>query len=87
MKVVEENSRKSLLNTLDKTPLLIENICSQFCEEKPLKGVGKTGSKTLSKSYRNSPQMAQFIELEKLAVGAQVACRSTVRSTGQRSFL
>ena len=41
---------KSLLNTLNKTFLLIGNICSQFCGEKPLKRVGKTGTKTLQKS-------------------------------------
>jgi len=32
-----KNSRKSLLNTLDKTPLLIENICSLVSGENLLK--------------------------------------------------
>ena len=53
--MVEENSRKSLLNTLGKTSLLIGNICSQFCGEKPLKRVGKTSTKTLQKSQRKQP--------------------------------
>ena len=67
--MVVKNSRKSLLTLLIKTPLLIENICSQFCGEKPLKRVGKTGTKTLQKSWRKQPPNAPFIWLEKLAVG------------------
>ena len=42
--------KKISFNTLDKTFLLIGNICSQFCGEKPLERVGKTGSKSLQKS-------------------------------------
>ena len=39
--MVEENSRKSLLNTLDKTLLLIGNICSKTSGENLLKELGK----------------------------------------------
>ena len=44
--MVEENSKKSLLNTLDKTPLLIGSISSQFSGENSFNEVGKTGSKS-----------------------------------------
>ena len=44
-----ENLKKSLLNTLDKTPLFIGNICSQFCGENLLK--------ELEKLAQNSPQI------------------------------
>ena len=82
-----KTQRKSLLNTLDKTFLLIGNICSQFCGEKPLERVGKTGSKSLQKSLSKQPQMPHFIESGKLAVGVCQNCRSTARSTanGQKS--
>ena len=43
--MVEENSRKSLLNTLGKTPLLIGSISSQFSGENSFNEVGKIGSK------------------------------------------
>jgi len=55
MEIVEENSRKTPFNTLDKTPILIGSISSQFCGEKPFKRVGKTGSKTLLQSSRKQP--------------------------------
>ena len=45
-----EKLKKISFNTLDKTPLLIGSISSQFCGERPLKRVGKTGSKSLQKS-------------------------------------
>ena len=53
--MVEENSRKLLLNTLDKTPLLIGSISSQFSGENSFNGVGKTSSKTTKKSYLKQP--------------------------------
>ena len=61
--------KKSLLNTLDKTSLLIGNICSQFCGENLLKELAQKLSQNLN---QNSLQMPQFIELEKLAVGSQM---------------
>ena len=61
IEMVEENSRKSLLNTLDKTPLLIGSISSLFCgEKKPLNRVGKTGLKTLQKSCGKQPPNGPF---------------------------
>ena len=42
--------KESLLTLLIKTLLLIGSIGSKFCGEKPLKRVGKTGSKSLQKS-------------------------------------
>jgi len=42
-----EKLKKSLLTLLIKTLLLIGNIFSQFSGEKPLKGVGKTGFKSI----------------------------------------
>ena len=53
------------LNTLDKTFLLIGNICSQFCGEKPLKRVGKIGSKSLQKSWSKQPPNAPFYRVWK----------------------
>ena len=44
--MVEEKLKKSLLNTLDKTPLLIGSISSQFSGENSFKEVGKTSSKS-----------------------------------------
>ena len=68
--MVEENSKKISFNTLDKTPLLIGSISSQFSGENSFNEVGKTGSKPTSKSFfKNSPQMPHFIESGKLAVG------------------
>ena len=45
-----EKLKESLLTLLIKTLLLIGNICSQICGEKPLVRVGKTGLKTFLKS-------------------------------------
>ena len=45
--MVEENSRNSLLNTLDKTLLLIGNIGSITSGEKPLNSSGKIGENPL----------------------------------------
>ena len=39
-----EKLKENHFYTLDKTFLLIGNICSQFYGEKPLERVGKTGS-------------------------------------------
>ena len=46
MEVVEEKLKKITLNTLDKTPLLIGSISSQFSGENSSNEVGKTGSKS-----------------------------------------
>ena len=73
MEVVEENSRKSLLNTLDKTLLLIGNICSQISGENLLKELEKLAQNPLRNLRENSTQTPKFIELEKLAVGSQMA--------------
>ena len=43
--------KKIYFNTLDKTPLLIGSISSQFSGEKSFNEVGKTGSKPTKKSY------------------------------------
>ena len=69
MREVEEKLKKSLLNTLDKTPLLIGSISSQFSGENLLKELGKLVKNPLENLKQNSPQMPQFIGLEKLAVG------------------
>ena len=60
-----EKLKKITLNTLDKTFLLIGNICSQFCGEKPLVRVGKIGSKTLLISCRKQPPNAPFYRARK----------------------
>ena len=65
IEMVEENSRNSLLNTLDKTFLLIGNICSQFSGEKPLERVGKIGSKIHLKSYLKQLPNAPFYRARK----------------------
>ena len=62
-------TQKSLLNTLDKTLLLIENICSKTSGENLLKELGKLVKNPLENLNQNSPQMPHFIGLEKLAVG------------------
>ena len=58
--MVEENSRKSFLTLLIKTPLLIGSISSQISGENSFKEVGKTGSKStrnlVTKQYPN-PQI------------------------------
>ena len=81
-----KTQRKSLLTLLIKTPLLIGSISSQFSGENSFKEVGKTGSKSTRNLNRNSPQMPHFIESGKLAVGVCQTCRSTARSTGQRTY-
>ena len=58
--MVEENSRKSLLALLIKTPLLIGSISSQFSGENTFNEVGKTGSKStknLVKKQCPNPQI------------------------------
>ena len=65
MEVVEENSRKISFNTLDKTPLLIGSISSQFSGENSFNGVGKTSSKTTKKSYRKQPPNAPIYRAPK----------------------
>ena len=67
--MVEENSRKSLLTLLIKTPLLIGSISTQFSEENSFNEVGKTGSKSTKNLMENNAQTPKFIGLEKLAVG------------------
>ena len=59
-------------NTLDKTPLLIENICSQISGENFLMKLEKLAQNSLKNLSENSPQNPKFIGLEKLAVGSQV---------------
>ena len=44
---------------------MIGNICSQICGEKPLVRVGKTGPKTLLKSYLKQPPNAPFYRARK----------------------
>ena len=44
--MVEEKLKKSLFNTLNKTPILIGSISSLFSGENSFKEVGKTGSKS-----------------------------------------
>ena len=88
--MVEENSRNSLLNTLDKTPLLIGNICSLNKWEKLLKDVGKTGAKPLEtapkwpnlQGSRNQPLEARIGLSVDRPVDRQ---RSFFRPLGQRS--
>jgi len=53
--------------------------------ENLLKELEKLAQKPLENLRENSTQTPKFIGLEKLAVGSQVACRSTARSTGQLS--
>ena len=53
--------KKICFNTLDKTPLLIGNICSQFCGEKSLKRVGKTGSKSFPKILIKTTPKCPFL--------------------------
>ena len=79
--MVEENSRKSLLTLLIKTPLLVGSISSQFSGENSFNEVGKTGSKSTKNLGENNAQTPKFIGSEKLAVGVCQAYRSTVRST------
>ena len=67
--MVEENSRKSLLTLLIKTPLLIGSISSQFSGENSFNGVGKTGSSPLEILLKNNAQTPKFIEFGKLAIG------------------
>ena len=55
-----KNSRKSLLNILDKTPLLIGSISSQFSGENSFNEVGKTSSKITKKSYLKQPPKGPF---------------------------
>ena len=55
-----KTQEKSLLNTLDKTPLLIGSISFQFSGENSFKEVGKTGSKStknLVKKQCPNPQI------------------------------
>ena len=63
--MVEEKLKESLLTLLIKTPILIRSISSQFCGEKPLKRVGKTGSKSLQKSLSKQPPNAPFYRARK----------------------
>ena len=65
---------------------MIGSISSQFSEENSFKEVGKTGSKSTRNLGENNAQTPKFIGSEKLAVGVCQVCRSTARSTGQRSY-
>ena len=86
--------KESLLTLLIKNPLLIGSISSQFSGENSFNEVGKTGSKSTRNPLQNSPQMAQFIGLQKLAVGGLTELsvdhpvdwqRSEIRPLGLRS--
>ena len=63
----------------------MEVFGSNTSGENLLKELEKLAQNPLENLVENIPQMPQFIELEKLAVGARLACRLTARSTGQRS--
>ena len=84
--MVEKNSRKSLLNTLDKLPFWLKIFALNLVEKTLLMKWEKLAQSPLEILEKNNAQTPKFIGLEKLAVGIQVACRSTVRSTGQRSY-
>ena len=62
---VEENSRKSLFKTLDKTLLLNGSIWLKCKWRKLLKDVGKTGAKPLEKSYVKQPSKVPFYRARK----------------------
>ena len=72
--------------TLNKTFLLIENICSQISGENFLMKLEKLAQNSLKNLEENSTHTPKFIGLEKLAVGVCKNYRSTGRSTGQRSY-
>ena len=65
--------KKITFNTLDKTHLLIGRIGSQFSGENFLIELEKLAQNPLKNLRENNPQKPQFIGLEKLAVGSQVA--------------
>ena len=73
MRMVEENSRNLFLTLLIKSPLLIENICTQISGENFLMELEKLAPNPLKNLRENSTQTPKFIGLEKLAVGIQVA--------------
>ena len=69
--MVEENSRKSLCKTLlINSPFDWKYLLSNKWR-KPLNRVGKLAQNPLRNLIENSPQMPQFIEFQKLAVGAR----------------
>ena len=81
--------KKSLLKTLDKLSFWFENICSKTCGDKHLIEYEKLAQKPTWNLVKNSPREAPFIGFQNMAVGGQISswrcCRSTARSTGQRS--
>ena len=54
--MVEENSKKISFNTLDKTPLLIGSISSQFSGENSFKEVEKLAQSPLEILEKNNAQ-------------------------------
>ena len=68
----EKNTRKSLLKTLDKLSFWMEVFSPNTKGENLWKGLEKLAQKPLENLRENSPQMPQFIGLEKLAVGSQI---------------
>jgi len=80
--MVEEKLKKSLLTLLIKTPFLILKWSSKTCGYNHWKEWEKLAQNYFSNLRENSPQMPQFIGLEKLAVGVCQTCRST----GRRSY-
>ena len=64
----------------------MEVLALNLVEKTLLKKWEKLAQSLLEILSKNSPQMLHFIESGKLAVGVCQACRSTARSTGQRSY-
>ena len=75
--MVEENSRKSLLNTLDKLPFWLEVLALNLVEKTLLIEWKKLAQSPLEILLKNNAQTPKFIGLEKLAVGVWQTCRST----------
>ena len=82
--MVEENSRKSLLTLLIKTPLLIGSISSQFSGENSFKEVGKTGSKStrnLVEKQCPNPQIYRVRKTSRWGLSGLSDDRPVVRPT------
>ena len=68
-RIYGEKLKKISFTLLIKSSLLIGNICSQICGEKPLKRIGKLAQKYSPNLVENNAQTPKFIESGKLAVG------------------
>ena len=84
--MMEENSRKSLYTLMIKLSFWLEIFALNFVEKNLWKGLEKLAQKHSPNLVENNAQTPKFIGLEKLAVGVSHNCRSTVQSTGQRSY-